>query len=684
MNPRRKTVVEQNNNQNGRGFLNSQSNSNEAFGNIQGNEHQKAFPARNSRFSIAPQSYSTLSAFDNSLLNSQKRLVNNVKKIEPNRLTPKDRKLSMMNMGAMEQGYFVPGTQLKKNNIRPYGQTPAGKNIRANFADTGRRTTFAGGLLSTVSRVGKANNDPRPLRDPQFQYEAKTKIINYLSASRYPNDISIKALESPTKKIIEDIFKFIYGRIDPYFVYSKKIEDDIEIILRVIEYPYLDGLSKSKLRVLSSSNSWNVVLGFLVWMTELNEIVERMENSSNYENPVSIGSSIRFEDKVFYHYLIETYPIWLNGNDEPGEIENDLANQFAQQTHNVKEQNELLEAQINELKAELKAFESEKSPLSIENDKKVLYENDKDKLLSYYSKIERKQPKLENAIEKLTTDIEKSQNELEIIMDEIKNVTKIINEQQISVFEVDKMNTERERLCRILDEFEKKLNQKQEEIWEKESKTQQLIYEIDDYEHRYNENSKQLYKYFSEYETNNNMLLSKFLIKIDSNANDFKQLCVPNLKDEIEQQLYKVRENLITKSHDMQTEIFKTNQENNQLEDMLNETSDKLTDLNKQAKRHQEICSELRSSILEESLAPSMEIDNLEKEVFLIEKTGVKIEQQAKHDYMYSKTKHGYISRSCNDHSASLCKELIDSLDEVLKMQNFVRIRLTQSSQLFS
>ncbi|PVV04079.1 hypothetical protein BB560_001426 [Smittium megazygosporum] len=537
--------------------------------------------------------------------------------------------------------------------------------------------------MSTVSRIGRAGNDPRPLRDPQFQYEAKLKIINYLGANRFPNDISIKSLESPTNKIIEDIFKFIYGRIDPYFVYGRKIEDDIETILRVIEYPYLDGISKSKLRVLSSSNSWNVVLGFLVWMVELNEIADRMESSRAPDNLFSNPGS-KFEERVFYQYLVKAYPIWLNGDEEPGYIEDELSNQFLEQTKNAQEQNQLYEAQLKELQDELDKLLTEKPPLSIENEKKALFESDKEKLLAYCNKIERKQPKLRAAIEKLSADVESESKELDSIMNEIGIVTKVVNEQQISVVEVDKMSSERDRLIKVLDEIEQRANQKQEEIWEKESKIQQTVYEIDDLELKYNENVKALNKLPPENAETQKDIFENLTIKINTSASNPGQICEPNIKSEIEPKLYKVRELLIGESHKMQSQIFAIKQESSQLEDLINETSETLAELNKQAKRHQEMCSELRSSILEESLAPSMEIDNLEKEIFLIEKATAKIENQAKHEHTASKTRFGSITRTYNEHSSSLSKELVDSLDNVLKMQAHVKSRFAQSLKLFN
>ena len=78
--------------------------------------------------------------------------------------------------------------------------------------------------------------DPRPLRDKHWQQETIRYIMDYLAAWNYPHGISIKNLQQPTTKDFQNVFKFLYGKIDGNgWNLNKKFEEEVPGILKSLK-----------------------------------------------------------------------------------------------------------------------------------------------------------------------------------------------------------------------------------------------------------------------------------------------------------------------------------------------------------------------------------------------------------------------------------------------------------------
>lgn len=111
--------------------------------------------------------------------------------------------------------------------------------------------------------------DPRPIREKSFQLNAIKALIEYLSVNGFDQQISTKILSAPSSKDFQNIFKFLYGRIDPTYDFGKKFEDEVPIILKSIKYPYANDISKSHMYAVGSMHAWPALLAMLAWFVEL-------------------------------------------------------------------------------------------------------------------------------------------------------------------------------------------------------------------------------------------------------------------------------------------------------------------------------------------------------------------------------------------------------------------------------
>lgn len=94
-------------------------------------------------------------------------------------------------------------------------------------------------------------------------------LIGFLAKSGYDKPISQKILTAPSTKDFQQIFKFLYAKIDPTYEFGKKFEDEVPGLLKGIRYPYANDISKSSLLAVGSIHAWPALLAMLNWIVEL-------------------------------------------------------------------------------------------------------------------------------------------------------------------------------------------------------------------------------------------------------------------------------------------------------------------------------------------------------------------------------------------------------------------------------
>ena len=143
----------------------------------------------------------------------------------------------------------------------------------------GRPSLAPGALLDRRSSAfGKGaglKSDPRPLGDKNFLNGCIRTVITYLSTHGYPFAVSPKVLTSPTGKDFTQIVQFLFQRFDPTMKAFGKVEDEVPLFFKRLNYPFQ--ISKSALFAVGSPHSWPSVLAALTWLVELLNYEEKAE-----------------------------------------------------------------------------------------------------------------------------------------------------------------------------------------------------------------------------------------------------------------------------------------------------------------------------------------------------------------------------------------------------------------------
>lgn len=120
------------------------------------------------------------------------------------------------------------------------------------------------------------------------------------------------------------------------------------------------------------------------------------------------------------------------------------------------------------LSAELKTLTETESPLITLEKERVTLSCDREKFKQYITYLESKKQKLSDQVTRLHDEIEAKELELKKLNDEKAHYQNIVDNQELSPADVDRMNAEREQLKKSLEMLAAKAEQVNQMVWEKE------------------------------------------------------------------------------------------------------------------------------------------------------------------------------------------------------------------------
>ncbi|KAF9414822.1 kinetochore-associated Ndc80 complex subunit ndc80 [Podila epigama] len=252
-------------------------------------------------------------------------------------------------------------------------------NRRVSYAM--RQSMTGTGGLSVWSTSGV--RDTRPVKDKTFQRNTVHALINYLTQAGFPHPVSVRTISE--SKGFQDVFKFLYIKIEPGFEFQKKFEEEVPILLKTMRYPAADSISRTTLHTVGTQHSRPSLLALLGWMVDLIAIVEKFEEliedykMGNSVHPQSKDIDAQMDltqvtsQQVLYHYLSRSYRTWMLTGEHDPELEETMARSF-ERLQEVMETDVMKLREANDVLAKaLEAAKNEESPLvSLEQTQQVL------------------------------------------------------------------------------------------------------------------------------------------------------------------------------------------------------------------------------------------------------------------------------------------------------------------------
>jgi len=132
-----------------------------------------------------------------------------------------------------------PSNNFYGNNPAPGGMNSggaAGSNNRWSVSSSFRQSITSNGSRMTAQVNSMNQRDSRPIKDKSYQRGVVNELVNYLNQSGYQHNVTTKTLTQPTNKDFQEIFKYLYHKLEPEFDFQKKPEDEVPALLKTMRY----------------------------------------------------------------------------------------------------------------------------------------------------------------------------------------------------------------------------------------------------------------------------------------------------------------------------------------------------------------------------------------------------------------------------------------------------------------
>ncbi|KAK5125779.1 hypothetical protein LTR85_012055 [Meristemomyces frigidus] len=361
------------------------------------------------------------------------------------------------------------------------------------FGPAGHQSFFA-----TAPPQNGIPADPRRLRDPTTRGQMGQELMEFLTQRNFEmemkHSLTYKTMTSPTQKDFDLMFKFIYHCIDPSYRFQGKIDAEVPPLLKQLRYPFEKNISKSQLAAVGGNN-WHTFVGLLHWMMNLAKMMEQYSTGVFDSACEEAGFDVS-ADRITFEFLSDAYKEWLSiedDDDDEAEAQRKIQPHVDAMAAKFEQANQANLEQVRMLEAESKALQEQIDELSksapklakLDETIKVL-EEDRVKFENYNASMDAKVEKYLHRADLLQQEIEKCEQEMQEAEDERNELQQKVDDQGLSVQDIDRMNNERERLQKGVEATSVRLEESKDRTSKKEAETGAKLDELESTIERYN------------------------------------------------------------------------------------------------------------------------------------------------------------------------------------------------------
>ncbi|KUI55694.1 putative kinetochore protein NDC80 [Cytospora mali] len=393
------------------------------------------------------------------------------------------------------------------NTLKSY--TPAGIPGRIS-TDTERRSSVYRGRPSTHGHMGGHQSffqqapqpagiprDPRPLRDRAYQTRIGQELLDYLAQNNFEMEmnysLSQNVMKSPTQKDFVYMFQWLYHRIDPSYKFLKNIDQEVPPLLKQLRYPYEKSITKSQIAAVGGQN-WYTFLGLLHWMLQLAKMLDAYATNRYDEACLEVGVDVT-GDHIIFDFLSKAYRDWLAMDEDTGDEDAEkvlaphvemMAKAFEKSNSKYEQELQMLEAENQRLQQEIESVErSTRDPAELDNHYQIM-EEDRVKFEEYNNLAMQRSEKYESRIQVLQEELQTMMRELQEAEEERRGLQKVVDDQGISMADIDRMTSERERLQKGIESASQRLDEVKKRVADKEVEASRKLDDLERMVDRYN------------------------------------------------------------------------------------------------------------------------------------------------------------------------------------------------------
>lgn len=338
--------------------------------------------------------------------------------------------------------------------------------------------------------------DPRPLKDRAYQTKIGQELLDYMTSHNFEMEmkhtLSQNTVRSPTQKDFNYMFQWLYHRIDPSYRFLKNIDQEVPPILKQLRYPFEKSITKSQIAAVGGQN-WSTFLGLLHWMMQLAQILDGYA-ANHYDDACAETGVDVSGDRIIFEFLSCAYRDWLQMDDDADGDQDKvlaphvdaMARAFERSNSKYLDEMKILEAEHERLRIEIEEVEKSTPDIArLDNFFKTM-EEDRLKFEGYDEKMVQKCERYEARIQLLQEEIEKAMTELKEADEERTNLQRSVDDQGISMQDIDRLTSERERLQKGIESTQQRLDDAKKRVAEKEAEASRKLDELERIIDKYN------------------------------------------------------------------------------------------------------------------------------------------------------------------------------------------------------
>ncbi|OMJ83440.1 hypothetical protein SteCoe_15608 [Stentor coeruleus] len=230
------------------------------------------------------------------------------------------------------------------------------------------RKSYASKTLSRQSAMGanRLSLDLKLFADKITQLNCQKEIVSYFQEHVPENPITVKNLKAPSTKDFQDILTILIQKIDPNYIFTGRLDEDVPNFFRQMGYPYT--ISKNSLLAVGAPNSWPSLLASLSWLIDL---VKFSDESYDIEDNNSIILSNESNTEKLPYLYAQAYEKWFEHEDmneikrEIVYIQERFTDERIDKKRELESMTEMLRSQRDDLKNKKNNFMSFESKTTV-------------------------------------------------------------------------------------------------------------------------------------------------------------------------------------------------------------------------------------------------------------------------------------------------------------------------------
>ena len=509
--------------------------------------------------------------------------------------------VSSVNMKA-KRASIAPGAMPLMATADRRGSMGPGR--KSSLGMNNRKSSVVGGRSSTLGRIA----DPRNISDKSFMNGSIRQLIDYLTHHGFDHAISPKILTRPAVRDFNNIVLFLFRQIDPNFMTSGALQDEVINMFKLLRYPFQ--ISKTNLVAVGSPTAWPALLATIMWLIELLRYDEEAVNAEADQDKLHEAEDPASSEKAFFTYLTNAYNCFMSGDDD---TYNDLEAQFVDSFEST---NEIISKQIEELEEKNKILSSEiaecnnrRAYLPELQARKRDYQHDHAKFKQLIEQLIKHREQLDTKKTNRISELKKLENNITAIESELESLKHRIANQELSPDDVKRMTDKKEKLQEQLESASEQKSNVTRKTWESEMSLRDKVIALEESSRAYNALAEELKLVPHTAKNANGRVLS---VDIDTHAKKRSNLLKTDVRKNVVPILDSLKLEIAEQVSAMRNEQIRLQDENEEMESKINENEEGKTILEAKIRRAEEAFKREREALDSACVANEKEMDEME------------------------------------------------------------------------